>query len=231
MKASQKIQHALIMAAGRGNRMRPLSNVLPKAMIPYREGTLISNTLESLKKYAKFIHVTVGYKGSMLSSYLMRFGFVDTIIYTEGHSNSWWIHNSLMRYVNEPVLVLTCDNITELDIEFINREYSRAGFPACMIIPVHPIAKVEGDYIEDNCGAVISIQRSRPKNIYASGIQVLNPSKVTYFTQNDDNFYSIWDHLIKHRQLFVSKVYPKPWFSVDTLNQLASLGTKENDKD
>lgn len=215
------MQHAIIMAAGRGNRMRPLSDVLPKPMIPFREGTLISHTLESLKYFAKFIHVTVGYKGSMLSSYLMRFGFVDTIIYTESHSNSWWIHNSLMQYVNEPVLVLTCDNITELDIDFIYSEYSKVGSPACMIIPVSPIENIDGDYIEDDKGLVLSIQRSRPTNGYASGIQVLNPAKVVALTQNNGDFYSIWEQLIKSRQLFVSKIYPKPWFSIDTLEQLA----------
>ena len=229
MKKNVRIQHTIIMAAGRGNRMRPLSDKLPKAMIPYREGTLISSTLKSLKEFAKFIHVTVGYKASILSSYLMRFGFVDTIIYTEGHANSWWIYNSLMRCIDEPVLVLTCDNITELDIAFINREYSRVGSPACMLIPVNPIENIAGDYIEDDAGAVISIQRSRPTDIYASGIQVLNPSKVIALAPNDGDFYSIWQQLIKARQLYISDIYPRAWFSVDTLEQLKSLNSKGKD--
>lgn len=229
MKKNVRIQHTIIMAAGRGNRMRPLSDELPKAMVPYQEGTLISSTLKSLKEFAKFIHVTVGYKASMLSSYLMRFGFVDTVIYTEGHGNSWWIYNSLMRYIDEPVLVLTCDNITELNIDFINREYSRVGSPACMIIPVKPIENIGGDYIEDDAGAVISIQRSRPTNIYASGIQVLNPTKIIALTPNDGDFYSIWKQLIKHGQLYISNIYPKAWFSVNTLEQLESLNSKEKD--
>ncbi|GAH11178.1 unnamed protein product, partial [marine sediment metagenome] len=75
-------------------------------------------------------------------------GHVDSIFNTEGHSNSWWIYNTVMRYVNEPVLVLTCDNITELDLEFINSEYINADSPCCMLVPVRPIQMIEGDYIQ-----------------------------------------------------------------------------------
>jgi len=169
------IQHALIMAAGRGNRMRPLTDDIPKAMLPYNGDTLIGNSLKMLRQSVFYVHVTVGYKNAMLSEYLMKVG-VDSVLNTEGHSNSWWIHNTLMRYLDEPVLVLTCDNITELDTDFLTSEYLKANTPAGMVIPVYPIPMIEGDYIEHENGIVKSIQRQIPKDIYCSGIQVLNPA-------------------------------------------------------
>ena len=225
MAVSQSIQHALIMAAGRGNRMRPLTDVIPKAMLPYKEDTLIGSSLTMLRECVSHIHITVGYKRAMLSQYLMTIGNIDTIFNTEGYSNSWWIHHTLMRYLDKPVLVLTCDNITELDMEFLNIEYYSAGAPACMLIPVYPIPMIEGDYIEHEGGVVTCIQRHRPTDIYCSGIQVLNPAQVASLAKSGCDFYSVWNQLITVRQLRVSSVYPKKWFSVDTLEQLANLPT------
>ena len=216
----QIIQHALIMAAGRGNRMRPLTDILPKPMVPYKQDTLIGNSLVMLRQGVSYVHITVGYKKAMLSQYLMERG-VDSIINTEGHGNAWWIYNTIMSYLNEPVLVLTTDNITKIDISFLVTEYIRLETPPCMLVPVTPIPGIEGDFIEHERGLVKSIQRDIPQNIYCSGIQVLNPARVTALTSGSESFYSVWNSLIAINQLKVSNIYPNTWYSVDTLEQLA----------
>jgi len=202
--------------------MRPLTDVLPKSMVPYKQDTLIGNNLTMLNQNIPNIHVTVGYKKAMLSSYLMERG-VDTIINTEGHGNAWWISHTVMRYVNAPVLVLTTDNITELDFRFLEEEYQSLGEPACMLVPVLPIPSIEGDYIEHENGIVANVQRQTPHEIYCSGIQVLNPAHVNIIAPELDDFYAIWNKLIEVKQLKVSNLYPKQWFSIDTLEQLANL--------
>jgi NDP-sugar pyrophosphorylase family protein len=221
---SQFIQHALIMAAGRGNRMRPLTDSLPKPMLTYKGDTLIGNSLQMLRNNIPHIHVTVGYKKALLSEYLMTKGGVDTIINTEGHGNAWWLQHTLACFIDEPILVLTTDNITEIDLEFLSSEYARLNFPACMLVPVAPIEGVDGDYIEQENGLVRSLQRNAPMDSYCSGIQVLNPKQVLSFAESElDSFYEVWSMLILQRELMVSQIYPKTWFSVDTLEQLVKI--------
>lgn len=211
------------MAAGRGNRMRPLTDLIPKSMVPFNGDTLIGNSLNELKNLTSQIHITVGYKKAMLSEYLMTRG-VDSILNTEGYGNAWWIRNTLLSYVDEPVLVLTTDNITKIDINFLSSEYKRLNFPYCMLIPVKPIEGVPGDYIEHNGGKVSSISRDHATDIYCSGIQVLNPKKISQCNLNESgDFYSIWNYLISISELMVSEIYPYKWFSIDTLEQIANL--------
>lgn len=222
MTDNKSIEHALIMAAGRGNRMRPITNILPKAMLPYKEDTLIGNSLSMLSQCIKYVHVTVGYKKAMLAEYLMIKG-VDTIINTEGHGNAWWISNTLMKHIDEPILVLTTDNITEIDLEFLLSEYNRLNNPICMLVPVVPIPGVDGDYIEHQNGVVKSLQRSKPMDTYCSGIQVLNPAQVHRLAGDNENFQTVWNILIQNNMLKVSDIYPKIWFSIDTLENLATI--------
>lgn len=227
MTGAPQIRHALIMAAGRGNRMRPLTDRMPKAMLPFEGGTLIGNSLALLRHAVPHVHVTVGYKSAMLAHYLMTAG-VDTVLNTEGHSNAWWIHHTLLRHLDAPVLVLTADNITDIDIGLLAAEYHAAGAPACMLVPVKPIPAVDGDYITHRDGLVTRIDRHTPTDIYCSGIQVLNPARVVALARDEGDFYTVWNQLIARHEVRVSGVYPKRWFSVDTLEQLAALHASAN---
>ena len=216
------ITDVLIMAAGRGNRMKPLSDIIPKAMAPYKGTTLIGNVLKNFQNGEQKIHVTVGYKSEILAKYLLEGGLVSSLVNTAGQNNAWWIFNSLLSYKDGPVLVLTCDNITELDLDFISSEYVRLGNPACMIVPVDPIIGIEGDSILDQDGVVYKLSREIKTNKYCSGIQVLNPNKINSLIGKCDDFYQVWNGLMEQSQLSAPELYPNPWFSVDTLDQLIS---------
>lgn len=219
-----RIKHALIMAAGRGQRMMPLTADMPKPMAPFKGTTLIANGIDKIRKHIPNIHITVGYKGAMLAGHVIQQG-VSTVINTEGKSNSWWIYKSLLAILNEPVFVLTCDNVIELDFNFLEHDYFESGEPACMVVPVKPIRGLEGDYIFRRGRVVSEISRSRISDIYCSGIQVINPFKVTQLTRCEEggDFYCVWQELIKESQMLCSKVYPKEWIAVDTVDQLDSM--------
>ena len=219
---SSLINYALIMAAGRGSRMIPLTNNLPKAMAPYDGSTLIAEGIKRLKPNVKYIYITVGYKGAILAKHAIDIG-VSGLFDTSGKDNGWWIFNTLMMELDAPVFVLTCDNITQLDLNMISNEYYKFGSPAGMIVPVEPIEGIEGDYIFHKNNKIKSLSRIKKSDIYCSGIQVINPSKINKIINPVDNFYDIWSQLINKNELYCSNIYPKKWYTADTIKQLKNI--------
>lgn len=220
------IRHALIMAAGRGMRMMPLTASIPKPMAYFKDSTLIANAISKIHTQIENIHITVGYKGAELAKHVIEHG-VSSIFNTEGRGNSWWLFNTLMKNINEPVLILTCDNVVELDLALISNDYEGFGDPACMVVPVNPVEGLDGDYIFHSENCVTELNRHKPSNIYCSGIQVLNPALINNYCKPADDFYSVWLQLIEKKQLYSSRIYPKKWFAVDTLEQLAAINKSE----
>lgn len=217
-----RINHAIIMAAGRGARMAPLTDDIPKPMAPYAGSTLIANGIEKIRDRVSHIHVTVGYKKAMLAQHVIEHG-ACSVFNTEGHSNSWWIYNTLLKDLDQPIYVLTSDNVVDLDFDLIEENYHALGNPACMLVPVKPVEGLEGDYIFHDNHLVTELNRYKPSDIYCSGIQILNPARVNELTVEGEDFYSVWHQLIEKKQLKSSSVYPKKWFTVDTVAQLTAL--------
>ena len=221
-----RIRQALIMAAGRGMRMMPLTDAIPKPMAPFRGSTLIADGIDKLIGKLDKIHVTVGYRAAMLAQHVIEHG-ATSVHNTEAHSNCWWIYNTLLKNIDEPIYVLTCDNVVELNFGVLEENYFSLGAPPCMIVPVRPIEGLEGDYVFHEGGVVTEISREKPSDIYCSGIQVLNPARVNELTTEGGSFYDVWDQLIEQRNLLVSSVYPDKWYAVDTIEQLKRMNEVE----
>lgn len=216
------IRHAVIMAAGRGMRMMPLTDSIPKPMAPYNGSTLIARGISRLAERIAHIHVTVGYKKAMLAQHVIEHG-ASSVFNTDGQSNCWWIYHTLLKSLDEPVYVLTCDNIVDLDFELLEENYRDLREPPGMLVPVRPVAGLDGDYVFQRDHVVTEISRDKEADIYCSGIQILNPRRLNEVTREGENFYDVWGQLIAHELLLVSSVYPKKWFAVDTVEQLQSL--------
>ena len=211
--------HAIILAAGRGIRLMPLTKNIPKALVKVQNQTLILNGIKKLKKYIKNIHITVGYKGSLIAKHVISHN-VSSVINTNKRGNSWWIFNFPFNLLNEPIVVLTCDNITNIDFKLLKKDYIQKKSPPCFLIPVKPIKKLDGDYIHRKNNIVTKLSRKNKSDIYCSGIQIINPYQVNKLVNKTKDFNTLWNKLIKKNKLYVSDFIPKQWFTIDKVEHL-----------
>lgn len=218
----KKIDNAFIMAAGRGSRLMPITKKIPKGLIKHKQTTLILSGIERLRKYLNKIHISVGYKGPILAKYLIEQN-ISTIVNTNNQGNSWWIFNSVFKNFDRPIFVLTCDNVTDINFSKIAKDYFKQGSPLCMLVGTKPVAGLEGDYIFRKKNIVNFLSRKKKSDIYCTGIQVLNPKKINEKISKSNDFGTLWKKLIKIKQLYLSNVYPKKWYTVDSIDNYNKL--------
>jgi len=215
--------YCLILAAGQGIRLMPLTELVPKALIEVDEKPIIFHTISQVRSIIENLIVTVGYFGHDIASYVLKEG-ATMIIKTHMRGNAFWLFNSLLKDLNEPVLVLTCDNIVKLDFDWLKFEYSRLSKPACLIIPVDAVEGISGDYItgKNHIVSDLSIEHfdNNERNIYCSGIQIINPYIINKICEPTEDFNEVWQNLIRQNNLYYSDIYPHPWFSINTPQQL-----------
>ena len=210
------------MAAGRGARLMPLTKKIPKGLVKFRQTSLIARGIRRLKKYIKFIHISVGYKGPILAKHLIE-EKVSSIINTDTKGNSWWIFNSIFKSFDSPIYVLTCDNVTNIDFKKIEKDYYKKGQPLCMLIPTKPVKGLKGDYIFRKKNLISNLSRAKKSEIYCTGIQVLNPKRINKKITPTEDFNILWKKLIRIKQLYVSDVMPRKWYTVDDVENYKNL--------
>ena len=197
----------------------PLTKKVPKAMVKIKNQTLILNGIKKIQRYIDNIHITVGYKGSVIAKHVIK-NNVRSVINTNNKGNAWWIFNFPFNLINEPIFVLTCDNITNINFNLIEKDYKKKGSPECFLIPVKPITNLEGDFIHRKKNIVTRLSRKIESDIYCSGIQIVNPYKINKIMKKTESFNNVWKNLMFKKKLKVSDVIPKQWFAIDNIKQL-----------
>ena len=115
---------AIILAGGRGKRLRPITDNIPKPLIPINKKPLIERTIKYLKKYGiTEIIISSGYKSNLIEKFLKKkknFG-CEIIFSTENTPlGTGGAIKKALRYVDEEsFLVLNGDVITNIDLKKI----------------------------------------------------------------------------------------------------------------
>ncbi len=115
---------AFILAAGLGTRLRPLTDTMPKAMVPYHGTPMIESLLHRLRE-AGFGRVVINlhHFGQMLRDFVLSLNLGGMEILFSDESGLLLNTGGALKQAaplltgNEPILVHNVDIITNLDLE------------------------------------------------------------------------------------------------------------------
>ena len=118
---------AIILAGGRGKRLRPITDKIPKPLIPINNKPLIERTIKYLKKYGiTEIIISSGYKSDLIEKFLKnKKNFGCEIIFSNEKTplgTGGAIKKALKHVDEESFLVLNGDIVTNIDLKKILRK-------------------------------------------------------------------------------------------------------------
>ena len=204
-----KIRKAIILGAGFGKRMRPITKKIPKPLIKIKGVTLLENSIKFLCFLnIKHIVVNAHYLHKEITNFLKQKKFnckVDVIIEKNKILNTGGgILNASRIFKKEPFFVLNPDTIWtrayKNEFRKLEKIYLKNKKSTMLLVPKKKSfdKSFKGDF---NLSSKNQLLRQRNNRFIFTGAQIINRSifkkkKIKPFSIN-----KVWDELIKNKEL------------------------------
>ena len=225
-----KINTALILGAGYGKRLNPITLKIPKPLIKIGEITLLENSIKFLEKLEiKNIKINTFYLHDQIQNFILNYKSIANIeVYNDGNiilDTGGGILNLINRSDENDFIVLNPDtlwddNYLETTKNMINHYFEKKIKNLLMIVNKDNSfdKEMEGDFSLSNEQLI----KSKENNFIYTGLQIINKSLFKNEKVLPFSVTKIWDHAIKSKILhgFESKENFVHLTNLDIYNKL-----------
>ena len=228
-----KITKAMVLCAGFGKRLHPLTLSNPKPLLKIGDNTLLSNTLNFLKQSGiKQIIINVHHLGNHIINYINKnkFNTAITTIHEKDDilDTGGGILNALAHFSNEPFFAINPDTIWNPsyleELKVMEKNFFTNKKSKCFLLVVNKNKSfdrsIKGDFNLEN-NLINRKDKENLKYIY-TGVQILTPNVFDHLDLKIFSINKIWDQLIQKGNLF-AKESNVDFLHVSTLNIYKSL--------
>ena len=172
----------LILAAGLGKRLRPLTFKKPKALIPILNVPVIERNIHFLKSHGiSEIIINTHYMHEQIEDYVSKNDFgipIYTIFEPNILGTGGAIKNVSNFWENEHLLVINADIITDIDISKAYKWHLESRSPVTLILHHYPRFK---KIVMDNDYHIAKIKKKEDnESLSFTGIHILDPEIIDY---------------------------------------------------
>ena len=201
---------AMILSAGYGKRLHPLTLQCPKSLLKIYNETLLSNTIKFLERYGiKQVVINVHYLGEQIIDYIKKnkFNLNIKIIKEEEKilDTGGGILNAI-KYFEESFLCINPDTIWSLDYIKELRTLEKSFFlkkSKCSMLVVNKKKSFDKSFSGDfnlKDGLINKENKKHLQYIY-TGLQFINPDIFKDIKKEVFSINIIWNQLIESKEL------------------------------
>ena len=206
---------AMILAAGYGKRLAPITDTLPKPLIKVGNMSLIDRNINYLVKsgfHEIIINVShhadqiINHVNKNFSELNISFSIEDRPLGTGGG-----VYNALEKIGNNPFLLTNADILHQIDLKKLPKEVEAAHLVGIN----NPDHNPKGDFnVKDN---IVEVHEHKNDQTW-TGVSIINPS---IFVDNKFNkpIFNLWDSVLPNyikEGVITGEVTTDPWIDVGT---------------
>jgi len=217
---------AMIMGAGLGLRMRPLTNDRPKPLVDVGGRTLLDHAIDRFKATGvRMIVVNVHYKADMMVAHLKKRTDVEIRIQDERDkllNTGGALKRALPNFAGEPFLTYNSDSIwlegMGSNLERLKRRWNDADMDCLMLLaPTFNAIGYDdnGDFTMDPNGRLARRQSQRMAPFAWPGVQIIHPRLIEKGEGEVFSTNRLWDIAIAQGRLFGQRMEGK-WMHIGT---------------
>ncbi len=172
----------VIMAGGKGTRLKPITNVIPKPLVPVGDKTILEVILDQFEGIGchKF-YMSVNYKADMMKYYLSQLDHkYDIEFFMEDKPLGTIGSVSLLKgKITKPFFVSNCDSINEQDYRDV-WDYHVNNHNDMTIVTMVKSFKIPYGVIETGEDGLMTALKEKPEQTYQvnTGVYILNPELI-----------------------------------------------------
>ena len=180
---------AIIMAGGRGNRLKPFTNILPKPLMPINDQTMLDIIVKDLRSYGiNNIFLTLSYKFEIIKSYLkeMKYGKKISCIYErQPMGTAGGLRLILNKVPTNTVLVTNCDITAKLNYTKLIEYHKKNNNSLTIVTSFKEYILPYGVYRKDKLGNFDQIDEKPKYNFLINiGIYLINKECIKLIPKN-----------------------------------------------
>lgn len=186
--AREKIKlPVVIMAGGKGTRLKPITNVIPKPLVPIGDKTILEVIMEQFEGIGcnKF-YMSVNYKADMMKFYLSQLEHkYDIQFFMEDRPLGTIGSVSLLKgKISTPFFVSNCDSINDQDYRDVY-DYHIQNKNELTIVTMVKSFRIPYGVIETGEDGIMTALREKPELNYQvnTGVYILNPECIDEIPQ------------------------------------------------
>lgn len=172
----------VIMAGGKGTRLKPITNVIPKPLVPVGDKTILEVIMDQFEGIGcKKFYMSVNYKADMMKYYLDQLPHRYDIEFFEETKPLGTIGSvSLLKgKIRTPFFVSNCDSINEQDYRDV-WDYHLGNHNDMTIVTMVKSFKIPYGVIETGEDGLMTALKEKPEHTYMvnTGVYILNPELI-----------------------------------------------------
>ena len=207
------IKKAMILAAGFGKRIHPLTLKHPKPLLKIGNKTLLSNTLKFLKLFGiKQAVINVHYLGEQIVDYINRNQFNLTIKIVKEKvkilNTGGGVLNVINYFLNDPFLIINPDTIWNSyylkELKLMEKTFFENKKNKCSLLVVNKKKSFDQSFKGDfNLKNHILTRKNQDNLDYIfTGLQIIKPEAFNGLSEEVFSINRIWDKLIQKNELY-----------------------------
>lgn len=179
----------VIMAGGKGTRLRPLTNVIPKPLIPVGDKTILEEIMDQFERIGcTQFHMSVNYKYDMIEFYLSQLDHKYNVSFFREEKPLGTIGSvSLLKdKISTPFFVSNCDIIIDQDYRDVY-EYHKSNDNDITIVTAVKSHSIPYGVITTGENGLMEALSEKPETTYMinTGVYLLNPDLIAEIPEGE----------------------------------------------
>ncbi|MBN2566610.1 nucleotidyltransferase family protein [Candidatus Woesearchaeota archaeon] len=220
-------QKALVLAGGKGTRLKPITHEIPKPLVPLHDKPIVEHVIDLFRKYGvKEVIFAIGYKGEKIRDYFgdgRRFGMRFTYVDEKEPLGTAGCLRLAKKHLDRTFIMCNADELKNIDLHDMfmfhkrNRGLATDALTTVEDPSMYGVARLKGNQILE------FIEKPKrgtaPSNLINAGLYILEPEVIDYVPKGMASLErDVFPVLAKEGRLY-GYAFDGQWFDTGTMER------------